>query len=526
MSGLAGFLLRIRPALPWILLAAALGAALLAFLLWRAARRAPVPVPGAPVGEEPEPDVDPEASSNDLRRSFAEGLRTLRRYVPGREFRYRIPWVLVLGESGAGKSASLAYGGVERPFADPGEDPFATKRACRWSFFERGVVLDVAGDLFLRAGGRGSDERGWGTLLRLLRRNRPERPVDAVVLTIPATDLYGPRALTREALVARGEAAFAKLWEVQKELGVRFPVYVLVTKCDRVAGFRGLCQALPEPLRDDVFGWSSPYPLEASFAPEWVDEAFASMGRELYEVQVELLGGGEPVRDPDGVFRFPGELARLREPLRSWSREVFRESAYHETFSFRGVYFTGDSEEDLPVSADAPADAAARERRPAFLRRLLEDKVLAERGLVRPAKTASLSRNRTVLAAQILLVLIPLVGGAGAAHGYYRIRNNSDHLAQLLGEVRRDLLRLEVAERDTSRLDAHRVWAEVHAYDLLQNMSEVGQAALWSPFLPSSWAGGLRREVNGSMTAAFSGVVFPAMRSSLLVRADSLLPPT
>ncbi|HEX7242630.1 MAG TPA: type VI secretion protein IcmF/TssM N-terminal domain-containing protein, partial [Longimicrobiaceae bacterium] len=520
MSGLGDLLLRLRPWLPAVLLAAAAGTALLAFLLWRAARRPQPAAPGGAAeagGGETPVGADPVATSADLRRSFAEALSTLRRYVPGREFRYRIPWVLVVGESGSGQTTALAGSGAERPFADPGEDPLAGKQACRWSFFNRGVVLDVVGDLFLRAGGNGSDEWGWRTLLRLLRRHRPERPIDGVVLTVPCSTLYGRGALTRESLASRGEAAFHKLWEAQKQLGLRFPVYVLVTQCDQVAGFRALCSALPAPLLDDAFGWSSPYPLESSFSPAWVDEAFASMDRELYEAQVELLGGAEPAPDPDGVFRFPGELARLRDPLRTYLHEVFRESAYNESFFFRGVYFTGDADAALPALAPAvegdveegvPA-AAVRSRRPVFLRRLLEDKVLAERGLVRPAATAALSRNRVVRAAQVALVLFPLAAVLAGWHSHRRIQRNSTQLVTTLREVETDLRRLHGERHDTTETDAQEVWGDVRAYELLQKMSDVGQRALWSFLLPSSWFSDLRSGVGESMTTAFNQVIFP-----------------
>ena len=136
--------------------------------------------------------------------------------------------------------------------------------------------------------------------------------------------------------------------EAQRRLGIRFPVHVLVTRCDRVPGFAATCRELPEAARDELFGWSSPYPTEAAFAPAWVDEAYEALDRSLYETQVELLSSAAPTH-ADGVFRFSGELRQTHASLRALLGEVFRESAYHEGFFFRGIYFTGDPAFTLPA---------------------------------------------------------------------------------------------------------------------------------------------------------------------------------
>src|SRR5262249_34741498 len=191
----------------------------------------------------------------------------------GAGYRGEIPWVLLVGEAAAGKSELLARSGLDLPMGPPEEG-----QVCAWWFFDRGVVLDVAPDFVLDATGRGADELRWRQLLLLLERHRPERPVDSVVLALPAADLARPGERMSDRLGrAERKAAIlsAKLRATQIRLGLRVPVYLLVTGCERLRGFAAFFAELPERLRDEMFGWSSPYGVDTAYRSEQVDEAFS-----------------------------------------------------------------------------------------------------------------------------------------------------------------------------------------------------------------------------------------------------------
>src|SRR5204863_5325586 len=133
-------------------------------------------------------------------RSFTEAGRFLKANSAGRDFRYQVPWFMVAGRQGSGKSTLLSALGSGILFD---EVPAVLKRASglEWRFLDRGILLDVPGACLEREGGVPGDEKAWVRFLRLLEKNRPRRPVDGVVLTIPASDLVGTSALTQARLV-------------------------------------------------------------------------------------------------------------------------------------------------------------------------------------------------------------------------------------------------------------------------------------------------------------------------------------
>jgi type VI secretion system protein ImpL len=510
MAGFAAWLYAVSG---WLLAGAFLVALGVVGYLYRALRRAGAAEHAAQT-DAAAPGEGPAAAPAELARSFRAALQTLRSYVPDRDFRYRIPWILWLGEPDSGKTTVLAAAGLERPFPPATEDPLSTKAGCRWTFFDQGVALDVAGSYFAPTNGRPADDAGWRTLLRLLNRHRGARPLDGVVLAIPASMLIGQGA--RQRVAARGEAAFARLREAQRVLGLKFPVYVLVTRCDDIPGWNALADALPARVRDQIFGWSSPHSADVAFAPSWLDEAYDELGTQLYRVQAEVLADS---RDPDDIFRFPEELRATLPHLKVYLNELFKESVYHETFSLRGVYFTGMAD---PPAPSRPEETAEPEDRvapsgpaPIFLRHLLEKKVFAERGLVRPIFGARMARDRMVVISQAAIVAMLLIGLPGLAWGYRHVNREGARLTGGLERVRDDLRPL--TGQGAGRRD-------VSVAGLLDHMAGVRPGRFWSVFMPTSWVSPVRRRVSNTLGETIGEVILPVMADSLRARADYLLP--
>lgn len=549
---------RLAPALPWALLMIVLlllaVATVLYVVLARARRRAAA---GEAAGAAEEGGAgrgrDPLFVPAGASRSFARAVAVLRGYVPGRDALYRIPWVAVMGPSGAGSTAVASAVDLPRPFAAPAREEGGGEVG--WRFFEQGVLLDVPGAWVLERGGTGHDEEGWRAFLRLLERWRPDRPLDAVVLTVPADELAGGRAPARAQVLARAGAVRERLWEAQRRLGLRVPVHVLVTGCERVPGFGAFCAELPERARHEIFGWSSPYPLAAAFSPQWVDEAFHAVHRDLYEGQVELLAGCDP-RHADGVFRFPAELRRLLPGLKAYLGEVFRESAYRETFFFRGICFTGDplarargdeapgvvlppappaavptfpaplvdedgdgDDEGVENPAESAPTGEAAAHGPLFLRHLFAERVFAEGGLARVARGGARARGRWARAAQAAAALLLVVGLPGLLLAHRRLDATGQRAARTLRDA---TVVAEVLDREADGTAS--ASGRVDVVRLMDELAALPTGRLWSPFIPQSWPGGLRRTVVRAQAAAFGGAILPAMRARLLARADALFP--
>src|SRR5579872_6194332 len=59
------------------------------------------------------PEPDERAPSESPASSFSRAMRFLRSTVSGRDYRYQIPWYLVVGDRGSGKSALMRSVGID-----------------------------------------------------------------------------------------------------------------------------------------------------------------------------------------------------------------------------------------------------------------------------------------------------------------------------------------------------------------------------------------------------------------------------
>jgi type VI secretion system protein ImpL len=421
-------------------------------------------------------------------------------------------------------------------------------RQLNWYFFDEGVVLDVAGDFVLRPDGT-ARHRGWNTILRLLQKHRPQRPLDGLVLAIPCTDLVSEELThkRRFELEQKANCLYKKLWQAQKILGMRLPVYVVVTKCDDITGFTSFCRQLPEKLHTQMFGWSNPSTVETAYKPEFVTEAFESLHKHLSWLQFEIFAERDEIEDADDLFLFPATIQSMRESMSVYLDCLFKQSAYHESYIFRGVYFCGEGEAETnsllqPVPAGELPGAIdtlqtftpeAPQRKPIFLSDLFKEKIFGESSLAQPIRRIALSRNRTVLAAQVLSLLILVIGLGGLAVTYQGLARQEEALYRFLMEEESDLKKIEayrMERKHSGATDMSEGWLnrreqllESGETRLLTGMANMNARRMGSPFIPSSWFSGINQRLETSIAAVFKFVVFESLRLDMSQRAKSLL---
>jgi hypothetical protein len=341
---------------------------------------------------------DPAARSRleDLRRNFVKGIEKFE--AAGKDL-YDLPWYLMVGEPGSGKTEAVRHSDVGFP---PGmQEDFQGVGGTinmNWWFTNYAIILDTAGRLLFEEVEAGATNE-WREFLDLLRKHRPDCPVNGLALAIPVDSLLrdSPEELERKA----GKIA-RQLENVQRQLEIRFPAFVLVTKTDLLNGFREFFEDLRDPRdQQQMFGWSNPAPLDAPFRPELIDEHLRTVTARLEQRRFHLLQNPTPA-DPngrradevDGLYELPHNIQALSARLQRYLEIVFVNGEWTSRPLFlRGIYFTSSVREGAAVDqvlaaalgmpVDALPEGKAWEReRSFFLRDLFLDKIFREDGLV------------------------------------------------------------------------------------------------------------------------------------------------
>ena len=112
------------------------------------------------------------------------------------------------------------------------------------------VILDTAGRYAIPVD-ESRDKEEWQKFLTLLVKYRKKEPLNGLVVTISADKLL---AADPESLAEDGRNIRRRIDELMRVMGNKFPVYVLVTKCDLVQGMTQFCDSLPEKTLDQAMG--------------------------------------------------------------------------------------------------------------------------------------------------------------------------------------------------------------------------------------------------------------------------------
>jgi type VI secretion system protein ImpL len=419
----------------------------LAYLTWKRRRAHAVLVQGMASG--------PSAAAKEaqlLATRFDEATARLkaaggRSRWGGTQYLYDLPWYVFVGAPGSGKTTALLHAGLQFLLGD-GADKASVKgvggtRHCDWWFTQDAVLIDTAGRYATQDSDRDVDAAAWDRFLALLKRTRPRQPINGVLLTVNVQDLLQQGAAERAEHAAQLRA---RLQELQNKLGVRAPVYVLVTKADLIGGFNESFEALGKDERDQVWGFTFDDDPDGSRDPLAAFEArHGELVRRLAEQLPERLEAERDVQRRAAIFAFPQEFAALQPLLGEFLRAVCSGGGALEAAPrVRGVYFTSGTQEGSPIDrvmgalgrsfgVDRRAAAIAPGRgKSFFLHRLLKDLVFAERGL--GAFDAAAERRRRVwrLGAIGSMALLAVVVVAGWAISRSR---NLDHAAQVAARL-------------------------------------------------------------------------------------------
>ncbi|WP_327367274.1 type VI secretion protein IcmF/TssM N-terminal domain-containing protein, partial [Caballeronia terrestris] len=171
--------------------------------------------------------------------------------------------------------------------------------------------------------------------------------------------------------------------------------YLVVTKCDLLAGFTEFFDDLGHEERTQV--WGMTFPLDESANAERAlgvfPGEFDALGDRLQARVLHRMQRETDVLRRALIYGFPQQFAGLQPALRRFLDDTFRGTRYETAPLLRGVYFTSGTQHGRPIDRAISSiaqsfglrrdvafnrDAAGRAY---FINRLLKDVVIGEAGL-------------------------------------------------------------------------------------------------------------------------------------------------
>jgi len=435
------------------------------------------------------PDRRPEILA--LQQKMKDALQTLKKSKlagGGKSALYALPWYVIVGPPAAGKTTALGQSGLG--FIAPAgstDHKFrgtAGTRNCDWWFSQHAILLDTAGRLATEQ----DDRDEWFTFLDTLRRFRPGRPLDGVVVAVSVEDLL---TQSEEQLLEVVGQLRARADELMARLEMVLPIYVLFTKVDLLPGFVEFFSDLTKQQRAQAWGASFSLDDPRMHEPHVAAEAeFRVLVDALHSRMLDRLAREPQPEVRAQIVRFPVEFKPLRTQVIRLIEELARPNPYGETPFIRGFYFSSGTQtgrsidrvlsnmaQGFSLGMLANADARPKDAKSYFVTELFSkvvfpDRHLAVRSLSRLKRS---TRNQLIWAGGALLTVLLLLTPAVTSY----VVNS-----RLVQETDRDISEARKLERSGDSA------AAANALDLLLERTirleeATGQAQIrgfWGPY--------------------------------------------
>ncbi len=372
-----------------------------------------------------------DAEIGTIANNFDEALQTLKKgakNAQGKNYLYDLPWYIIIGPPGSGKTTALINSGLEFPLADKfGKGAVrgvGGTRNCDWWFTDQAVLLDTAGRYVTQDSHEAVDKAAWLGFLELLKKHRPRRPVNGVIITMSLSDLLKQ---TEEERSLHAQSIRQRIEELHSQFGIRFPIYMLFTKADLIAGFNDFFANLSKEERAQV--WGVTFPEEDSENPvdviTRVGKDFDDLLTRLNEHLPRRLQEERDLQRRNLIFGFPQRMALLREGLLGFLQECYGTNRFQKAPCLRGVYLTSGTQEGTPIDRlmgmlantfkldRVSAPLFSGKGKSFFLTRLLKEVIFEEALIVgvnpRLERVQTLLRNGVYAGAVAILVLLSVL---------------------------------------------------------------------------------------------------------------------
>ena len=389
---------------------------------------------------EPAAKAEPGSAEHaEIERRFVTALDQLRRSRLGkagsRRWLYELPWYVMIGPPGSGKTTALVQSGLSLRLGQIQElRGMGGTRYCDWVFTDEAVLIDTAGRYTSQDSDPEFDKTAWLGFLDLLKERRPQLPLNGILVALSTRDLLESGGQDHAAQIR------ARLEEIEDRLGTRLPVYLLVTKADLIAGFEPFFADLTETQREQVWGHTFEHLPGHADAPKPAEltDGLAGLVARLDRRLPDRLAAEPDLGRREEVFGFPARIANLSDEIVRFVGRCFRSSSYERGGWLRGVYLTSGTQTGTPIDrlmatiaqsigVARPSPAAVTGDRSFFLRRLLEGVVFGEASLA--GRDLARERRDRLRRAVAIASLVLLTLGIVSAWAWSYAANRDRQLA-------------------------------------------------------------------------------------------------
>ncbi|MFQ3237315.1 MAG: type VI secretion system protein ImpL, partial [Paraglaciecola sp.] len=290
------------------------------------------------------------AESKELKNKFEQAFSMLKDKRGGKVSLTELPWYMIIGSPGSGKTTLLANSGLPFPLSNElgnqAVQGVGGTKNCDWWITQDAVLLDTAGRYSSQDSHLKADQSGWNNFLALIKKYR-RKPISGLLVTFSMSDLItmNDYEISQHTLQLKQRIA-----EVNDFFATTFPVYIVITKSDMVAGFSQFYDTFSHKEREQTFGItfnkddSVQGDLAETFSNEFTTLIQSITRRQWHRMSLE--------RDPSRktlIYNFSGQFSSLKPTLANIVATLSKKDDGLSSGIIRGLYFTSGTQHGAPI---------------------------------------------------------------------------------------------------------------------------------------------------------------------------------
>ena len=322
----------------------------------------------------------------ELKRKFYESIKIIRKsslYKDKRRARYELPWYLVVGNNSEGKTTLLESSGLDFPLNVNYDNRVIVEeestKSFQWYFAEHSVFIDMPGN-YIELKQNPEDPVIWKSFLTLFTKKRWRRPINGIILTISVDTLVDK---TEKELEQYGKDLRDRFDELSKSFMSSIPIYLIITKSDKIEGFNEYFSNLTEEEKNEILGITFDAEnknIDTNIVKPQLEDLLKRLNSSVldrmhYEWEEEYRSK---------IFLFCENFSELFEKVNLFVDICFAQTRYRKPLMLRGIYFTSVPCEDNH-NALVPEDklAISRDTKGLFIKKLLNDIIFPESEIIK-----------------------------------------------------------------------------------------------------------------------------------------------
>ncbi len=387
-----------------------------------------------------------------LEEKLQFAIKAIRESKVGRDVgkadaQYAIPWYMLLGPTGSGKTNLIMRSGSDFKLRDPSATELTPgpTRDCNWLFANEAVIMDTSGR-YINQLDKSIDNAEWLSFLDILQRYRKAKPMDGLIIAVDINRIINAKD---EDVEKESQNIRDRIDDIVEKLGVSLPVYLIFTKCDLVNGFIDFFGSINADERNQILGFSLNAQQQSNIPSAFKDE-WTLLCNSLKSYVHKIMTPEIEIQKRRGIYLFPRQLELSFSKINHFVSTLFRPSTYLDRPMLQGVYLTSSHQEASPVDlviSDieksynihiSPTVSAPAESKGFFIKDVFLKAIFSSRGFVTPTSRAmkkSLVKWLVPLAIEIVILGLIIMGITFSYGKNTELLNRADTIAKQIASM-------------------------------------------------------------------------------------------